>query len=103
MTAKAHVLREAKSTIRGAGPGTGAMPRSTTPDLVEAEHAAWTTAIELVRATLTSATTLAAPFAKGLRAGQPVQAWHLSRSPEWKITPTLAGRYVPPCPARING
>jgi hypothetical protein len=71
-------LREAKSTINGAGPGTGAMLRSATPDLVESEHAAWTTATELVRATLASATTLAAPFTKGPRAGQPVQVRHLS-------------------------
>ena len=71
-------LREDKSTINGAGPGTGAMLRSATPDLVEQEHAAWTIATELVRATLASATTVAAPFAKGPRAGQPVQARHLS-------------------------
>lgn len=71
-------LREAKSTLHGAGPGTGAMLRSTSPDLVEQEHAAWTTATELVRATLRSATTLAAPFTKGPRAGQPVQVRHLS-------------------------
>ena len=71
-------LREAKSTIHGAGPGTGAMLRSGTPELVEQEHAAWTIATGLVRATLASATTLAAPFAKGPRAGQPVQARHLS-------------------------
>ena len=71
-------LREAKSTLHGAGPGTGAMLRSTTPDLVEQEHAAWTTATELVRATLRSATTVAAPFTKGPRAGQPVQVRHLS-------------------------
>jgi len=71
-------LREAKSTINGAGPGTGAMLRSATPDLIEQEHAAWTIATELVRATLTSATTIAAPFTKGPRAGQPVQVRHLS-------------------------
>jgi hypothetical protein len=71
-------LREAKSTINGAGPGTGAMLRSTTPDLIEQEHAAWTTATELVRATLRSATTIAAPFTKGPRTGQPVQVRHLS-------------------------
>jgi hypothetical protein len=71
-------LREAKSTISGAGPGTGAILRSATPDLVDQEHAAWTIATELVRATLRSATTVAAPFAKGPRVGQPVQARHLS-------------------------
>jgi hypothetical protein len=71
-------LREAKSTINGAGPGTGAMLRSATPDLVDQEHAAWTIATELVRATLRSATAVAAPFAKGPRVGQPVQVRHLS-------------------------
>ena len=71
-------LREDKSTINGAGPGTGAMLRSATPDLVEQEHAAWTIATELVRAILRSATAVAAPFTKGPRAGQPVQARHLS-------------------------
>jgi hypothetical protein len=71
-------LREDKSTIHGAGPGTGAMLRSATPDLIEQEHAAWTIATGLVRATLTSATTLAAPFTKGPRTGQSVQVRHLS-------------------------
>jgi hypothetical protein len=71
-------LREAKSTINGAGPGTGAMLRSATPDLLDQEHPAWTIATELVRATLRSATTVATPFTKGPRVGQPVQARHLS-------------------------
>jgi hypothetical protein len=71
-------LREAKSTINAAGPGTGAMLRSATPDLLDSEHAAWTIATELVRATLRSATAVAAPFAKGPRAGQLVQVRHLS-------------------------
>jgi hypothetical protein len=71
-------LREAKSTLHGAGPGTGAMLRSHTPDLVDQEHAAWTIATGLVRATLGAAAAVAAPFAKGPRAGQPVQARHLS-------------------------
>jgi hypothetical protein len=71
-------LREAKSTINAAGPGTGAILRSGTPDLIDQEHAAWTIATELVRATLRSATTIAAPFVKGPRAGQAVQTRHLS-------------------------
>src|SRR5512144_1733943 len=71
-------LREAKSTLHGAGPGTGAMLRSHHPDLIDQEHAAWTIATGLVRATLSSAAAVAAPFAKGPRAGQPVQARHLS-------------------------
>jgi hypothetical protein len=73
-------LREAKSTLHGAGPGTGAMLRSRTPDLIEAEHAAWTIATGLTRATLASAAKAAAPFAKGPRAGQPVQVRHLSHT-----------------------
>jgi hypothetical protein len=71
-------LREAKSTIHGAGPGTGAMLRSHHPDLIDQEHAAWTIATGLVRATVQSATAVAAPFTKGPRAGQRVQARHLS-------------------------
>lgn len=71
-------LREGKSTLHGSGPGTGAMLRSHTPDLIEQEHAAWTTATALVRATVQAAATAAAPFTKGPRTGQPVQARHLS-------------------------
>jgi hypothetical protein len=71
-------LREAKSAIHNAGPGTGAILRSTSPTLVRQEHAAWTVATELVRAATRSATAIAAPFRKGPRTGQPVQARHLS-------------------------
>jgi hypothetical protein len=71
-------LRETKSTINAAGPGTGAILRSATPDLIDQEHAAWTIATELVRATLRCATTIAAPFVKGPRAGQRVQTRQLS-------------------------
>lgn len=71
-------LREAKSTINAAGPGTGAILRSHHPDLVDQEHAAWTIAIELVRATLRTATTVAAAFTKGPRTGKPVHVRHLS-------------------------
>lgn len=71
-------LREAKSAIHDAGPGTGAMLRSMTPELVRQEHAAWITATELVRAATRSGTAVAAPFQKGPRAGQAVQARHLS-------------------------
>jgi hypothetical protein len=67
-------LREAKSTIHDAGPGTGAILRSATPELIRQEHAAWITATELVRA----ATATAVPFRKGPRTGQPVAARHLS-------------------------
>jgi len=71
-------LREAKSAIHDAGPGTGAILRSMTPELIRQEHAAWITATELVRAATRSAAALAAPFRKGPRTGQPVQARHLS-------------------------
>lgn len=71
-------LREAKSTLHGAGPGTGAFLRSHTPDLIAQEHAAWIVATELVHATTRSAAALAHPFHKGPRTGQPVQARHLS-------------------------
>jgi hypothetical protein len=71
-------LREAKSTIAGAGPGTGAILRSNTPDLIEQEHAAWIVATELVHAATRAAAATAAPFRKGPRAGQPVGPRHLS-------------------------
>jgi hypothetical protein len=71
-------LREAKSTIAGAGPGTGAILRSHTPDLIAQEHAAWMVATELVHAATRSAAATAQPFRKGPRAGQPVHARHLS-------------------------
>jgi len=71
-------LREAKSTIHDAGPGTGAILRSHAPDLIRQEHAAWIVATELVHATARSAAAMAAPFSKGPRAGQTVAARHLS-------------------------
>jgi hypothetical protein len=71
-------LREAKSTIHDAGPATGAILRSHTPDLVAQEHAAWIVGTELVHALTRSAAAVAGPFHKGPRAGQPVQARHLS-------------------------
>ena len=64
-------LREAKSTIHDAGPGTGAILRSMTPELVHQEHAAWITTTELVRATTRTAAATAAPFGKGPRPGSP--------------------------------
>src|SRR5665809_47489 len=69
-------LREAKSAIHDAGPGTGAILRSATPELIRQEHAAWITATELVRAATRSAAALAAPFAKGPRTGTPGPARH---------------------------
>ena len=43
-------LREAKSAIHDAGPATGAILRSATPELIRQEHAAWIVATELVHA-----------------------------------------------------
>ena len=71
-------LREAKSAIHDAGPAVGAILRSATPELIRQEHAAWTTATELVHAATRSAAALAQPFRKGPRTGQPVAARHLS-------------------------
>jgi hypothetical protein len=71
-------LREAKSTIHDTGPGSGAILRSTTPELVRQEHPAWIVGTELVRAAVRTAATVAAPFRKGPRTGQAVQARHLS-------------------------
>ena len=71
-------LREAKSAIHDAGPGTGAILRSHHPELIRQEHAAWIVATELVRAATRSAAAIATPFRKGPRTGQPVAARHLS-------------------------
>jgi Insertion element 4 transposase N-terminal len=71
-------LREAKSAITGAGPSTGPIFRSHTPDLIRQEHAAWTTATELVRAVGRTAARNTAPAAKGRRAGQPVHPREIS-------------------------
>jgi hypothetical protein len=71
-------LREAKSAIRGAGPSTGPIFRSHSPDMIRQEHAAWITAVELVRATARRAARLAAPARKGRRAGQRVHPREIS-------------------------
>ena len=71
-------LREAKSAIRGAGPSTGPIFRSRTPDLIRQEHAAWITATELVRAVTRQAARHAAPARKARRAGQPVHPREIS-------------------------
>jgi hypothetical protein len=71
-------LREAKSAIRGAGPSAGPIFRSGSPDMIRAEHAAWVTACELVRATARAAARGAAPAGKGRRAGQSVHPREIS-------------------------
>lgn len=97
-------LREAKSTIHDAGPGTGAILRSHNPELIRQEHAAWATATELVRAATRSAAAIATPFRKGPRTGQPVAARHLSFTTARRtlITTVRAGAATAslPAPAR---
>ena len=71
-------LREAKSAIHDAGPGTGAILRSAGPELIRQEHAAWIVGTELVHAATRSAAAIAPPFRKGPRTGQAVAARNLS-------------------------
>jgi hypothetical protein len=71
-------LREARASLRGAGPGTGPMLRSGTPDLVRQELAAWAAGTEMTRGAARAAALAAAPARKGRRAGQPVQAREIS-------------------------
>ena len=71
-------LREGKSALNSAGPSTGPMFRSRSPQMVRQEHAAWITATELVRGTVRAAARQAAPAGKGRRAGQPVHPREIS-------------------------
>jgi DDE family transposase len=100
-------LREAKSAINGAGPGTGAILRSATPDGVAQEHAAWIIATELVHALTRSAAVLAAPARKGPRAGHVVAARDLSFTAARRaaVMSTAAGTATAslPAPARTAG
>jgi len=97
-------LREAKSAIRGAGPSTGPIFRSRTPDLIRQEHAAWITATELVRAVARQAARHAAPARKGRRAGQPVQPRQISFTAARRaaITTTRTGAATASLPAAIT-
>jgi Insertion element 4 transposase N-terminal len=71
-------LREAKAPLHGAGPGTGAMLRSGSPELVAQEIAAWTAAVEMTRGVARDAAMTALPARKGRRAGQAVRYRDLS-------------------------
>jgi hypothetical protein len=73
-------LREAKASLNGAGPGTGPMLRSGTPDLIRQELAAWAAATEMTRGVTRAAALAAAPAGKGRRAGQPVQPREISHA-----------------------
>jgi hypothetical protein len=71
-------LREAKAPLHGAGPGTGAMLGSGSPDLIAQEIAAWTAATEMTRGVARDAALAARPAGKGRRAGQAVRYRDLS-------------------------
>ena len=71
-------LREAKAPLRGAGPGTGPMLRSGSPDLVRQELAAWAAGTGMTRGVARDAALAAAPARKGRRAGLPVRPRDLS-------------------------
>ena len=71
-------LKEVKSAITGAGPSTGPIFRSATPELIAAEHAAWICGTELIRALARAAARQAAPARKGRLAGRKVQPRQIS-------------------------
>ena len=71
-------LREAKAPLRGAGPGTGPMLRSGSPDLVRQELAAWAAATAMTRGVVLDAALAAVPARKGRRAGLAVRPRDLS-------------------------
>jgi len=73
-------LREAKASLRGAGPSAGPMLRSGSPELVRQELAAWAAATEMTRGVARAAAAAAVPARKGRRAGQPVQAREISHA-----------------------
>ena len=87
-------LREAKASLRGAGPSAGPMLRSGSPDLVRQELAAWAAATEMTRGVARAAALAAAPARKGRRAGKPVQAREIShgRTRRAVIAAIRAGR-----------
>jgi hypothetical protein len=71
-------LREAKAPLRGAGPGTGPMLRSGSPDLVRQETAAWAAGTGMTRGVLLDAARAAVPARKGRRAALTVRPRDLS-------------------------
>ncbi len=73
-------LREAKASLRDAGPSAGPMLRSGSPALVRQELAAWAAGTEMTRGTARAAAAAAAPARKGRRAGMPVQAREISHA-----------------------
>ncbi len=97
-------LKEAKSAISGAGPSTGPMLRSQSPDLVRQEHAAWVISTELARATARAAAVIAVPARKGNRAGQPVHPREISFTAARRavITSTSSGAATASLPAALT-
>ena len=97
-------LKEAKSAISGAGPSTGPMLRSQSPDLVAQEHAAWVTAVELARATARAAAAVAIPARRGHRAGQPVHPREISFTAARRavITSARSGAATASLPAALT-
>ncbi len=87
-------LRETKSSLDGAGPGTGPMLRSQSPALVRQELAARAAATEMTRGVARDAAATAAPARKGRRAGQPVRPREIScaRARRAAITAIRAGQ-----------
>jgi hypothetical protein len=71
-------LREAKAPLRGAGPGTGPMLRSCSPELVRQELAAWAAATGMARGVVLDAALAAVPARNGRRAGLAVRPRDLS-------------------------
>ena len=71
-------LREVKAPLRGAGPGTGPMLRSGSPDLVRQELAAWAAGTAMTRGVILAAALAARPARKGRRARLQVRPRDLS-------------------------
>jgi hypothetical protein len=71
-------LREVKAPLRGAGPGTGPMLRSGSPELVRQELAAWAAGTAMTRGVVLAAARAAHPAGKGRRAGLEVRPRDLS-------------------------
>ena len=64
-------LREAKAPLHGAGPGTGAMLRSGSPELIAQQIAAWSAGVEMTRGVTRDAALAARPAGKGAAPGSP--------------------------------
>jgi len=71
-------LREARAGLRGAGPGTGPMLRSGSPELIRQELAAWAAGTGMARGVVLDAALAAAPARTGRRGGLEVRPRDLS-------------------------